>query len=111
MSDADLVLVVTTVPSREVGDALVAGLVEARLIACGNLVPGVSSIYRWEGRVAREEEVLVLMKTVRSRVDELFRRISDTHPYELPELVTVTVDEASNAYCRWVRQETTEVSA
>lgn len=111
MDDAALVLVVTTAPSPEVAEELVAGLVEARLVACGSVVPGVTSIYRWEGRVAREGEVLVVLKTVRSRVDGVFRRLSETHPYELPELITVTVDEASQAYCRWVRQETIEVSA
>lgn len=111
MADEDLVLVMTTAPNPEVANGLVEGLVEARLVACGNVVPGLTSIYRWEGAMAREAEVLVLLKTVRSRVEDVFRRLSETHPYELPELVTVRVDEASHAYCRWVRQETIEVSA
>ena len=111
MADDDLVLVLTTAPDAGVAEALVSGLVEARLIACGNVIPGLTSLYRWDGRVARESEVLVLMKTVRARVDDVFRNLSDAHPYELPELVTVTVDDASHAYCRWVRQETIEVSA
>ena len=62
-------------------------------------------------RVARESEVLVVLKTVRSRVDDVFRRLAETHPYEVPELVAVTVEEASQAYRQWVRRETIEVSA
>ena len=111
MSDGTLVLVVTTAPSVEVAERLVEGLVEARLVACGNLLSGVTSLYRWEGRVARESEVLVVLKTVRSRVDDVFRRLAETHPYEVPELVAVTGEEASHAYRQWVRRETIEVSA
>jgi periplasmic divalent cation tolerance protein len=108
---SELALVLSTLPDRAAAERLVAQLVEERLIACGNLLPGVVSIFRWSDAVQREEEVLVLMKTPPSLVERLFQRIAELHPYEVPELVSLSVDAVSNAYCRWVRQETIEVSA
>lgn len=104
-------LVLTTVPDRETGEALAQRLVEEHLIACANLLPGVTSIYRWKGRVERESELLVLMKTPASRVAEVFGRVAELHPYEVPELIAVPVEAVSAAYAGWVREETTEESA
>lgn len=107
----ELVVVMTTLSDAEAAERLVHTLVQERLIACANLVPGVTSLYRWEGAVERAAEVLVLMKTPASRVESLFARVGELHPYELPELVALSVDAVSHAYCGWVRQETNEVSA
>ena len=103
----DLLLVLTTLPDREAAERLVRQLVEERLVACGNLIPGLQSIYRWKGEVASEAEVLVLLKTSRGRVDRLFERAAELHPYEVPELVAVTAAEVSRAYCQWVLEEVT----
>jgi periplasmic divalent cation tolerance protein len=108
--DGAMSVVLSTVPSRAAGEELVERLVEERLIACGNLVPGVLSLYRWEGEIAREEEVLVLMKLSSVAVDALFERIATLHPYSVPELVELPVGAVSHAYCRWVI-DSTEVSA
>lgn len=108
--DEELVLVLSTLPDAAAAEEFVGRLVEERLIACGNLLPEVLSIYRWEGRVQREKEVLVVMKTSRSRVERLFQRIGELHPYEVPEIVGLSADAVSNAYGRWVRQETIEVN-
>jgi len=105
-----MALVITTVPDLQVGESLVRTLVEERLIACGNLVPGLISIYRWEGRVARENEVLVLMKVAARFVDRLFDRITELHPYSVPEVVELSVEKVAESYRRWVI-ESTEVSA
>lgn len=107
----ELRVVLTTVPDGRVGEELARRLVEERLIACANLLPGVTSVYRWEGEVARESEVLVLMKTPARRVPELFRRVRELHPYEVPELVALPVEAVGEAYAGWVRDETTEESA
>lgn len=107
----DLALILSTLPDAGAAERLVERLVQERLIACGNLLPGVVSIFRWNEKVTREEEVLVLLKTPRSRVEEAFRRIAELHPYEVPELVSLSADTVSHAYCRWVRQETIEVTA
>jgi periplasmic divalent cation tolerance protein len=106
----DLVLLLSTLPSQEAAEALVERLVGERLIACGNLLPGLRSIYRWQGELAREPEVLAIMKTSRARVGELLRRAAELHPYEVPELVTISPEAVADAYARWVREETSEES-
>lgn len=108
---AALRLVLTTVADAEAGERLVRRLVEERLIACGNLVPGVLSVFRWEGSLSREPEVLVLMKTAASRVDALFARVQELHPYDVPELLSFGPEAGAAAYCRWVGQETAEVGS
>lgn len=107
----ELVVVLTTTPDMGAAEALVEVLVEERLIACGNLVPGLVSVFRWQGKVSREGEVLILMKTTREGVGRLFERVTALHPYEVPELVALPVEAVSDAYCRWVRRETIEVNA
>ena len=107
----EVVVVLTTVPDRETGERLVTTVVHERMAACGNLLDGVTSIYRWEGKVERAAELLVLLKTRRALVEPLFERIVQLHPYQVPELVSVPADLVSHAYSRWVRDETTEVFA
>jgi periplasmic divalent cation tolerance protein len=107
----DLVLLLSTLPTPEAAEEMVARLVDERLIACGNLVPGLRSIYRWQGEVARETEVLAILKTSRSRVGELLRRAAELHPYEVPELVAIAPETVAGAYARWVREETSEERA
>lgn len=106
-----VVTVITTLGDADAAAELVEALVAERLIACGNIVPGVTSIYRWEGEVVRESEVLVVMKTTGARLDELLERAAALHPYEVPELLALAVDGGSPPYCRWVTDETSEVSA
>lgn len=106
----DLMLVVTTVASGPDAERLIGALLEQRLVACGNIVPGVASIYRWEGEVQREAELIVLLKTTRSRVDEVLEAAARLHPYDVPELLAVAVDGGSAPYRRWVKEETSEVS-
>jgi periplasmic divalent cation tolerance protein len=103
-----LALVLTTVPGRELGERLVRQLVDERLIACANLIPGLASIFRWQGEVRSETEVLILMKTQPERLEALFQRVQELHPYEVPELIEVPVGEVSPAYCQWILAETGE---
>jgi periplasmic divalent cation tolerance protein len=104
-------LVLTTAPDASAAERIVRALVEERLIACGNVVPGVASLFRWKGEVQREEEVLVLMKARTEALDRLFARIGELHPYEVPELLSFPVGKGSPAYCGWVVEETVEVGA
>lgn len=107
----DVSLVLTTVPDTGAGERLVRELVEERLIACGNLVPGVASVFRWKGEIQREDEVLVLMKARTAALDRLFARVTELHPYEVPELLSFPVGKGLAAYCGWVVEETAEVGA
>jgi periplasmic divalent cation tolerance protein len=95
-------VVLCTAPTVEVAAALARALVEARLAACGNVVPGLRSIYRWQGRVEDQPEVLLVLKTTRERFpalrDELVRR----HPYEVPEVLALPVETGSATYLEWL---------
>jgi len=80
-------------------------LVGERLAACVNVVPGVVSIYRWEGEVRRDEEVLLVLKTTVGRVEALRERVVALHPYEVPEVLALPVDQAHESYGAWVRSQ------
>ena len=104
-ADAAVMVVLVTAPDAETGARLARSLVEERLAACANLVPGVRSIYRWEGRVQEDAEVLLVLKTRAERVDALAARVSELHPYDMPEVVALPAVGGSRAYLDWVRGE------
>ncbi len=106
---SDLALVLSTVPDTAVAERIARQLVEERLIACANLVPGLTSVYRWEGAVNAEPEVLLLMKTPRAALERLARRLPELHPYQVPELIVLPVEAGLDAYCSWVAAEVPEV--
>ncbi len=105
----DAILVLTTLPSPSAARAFVRDLVDRRLIACGTVVDGVTSIYRWEGKIEETAEVQVLLKTSRSRWDRLRAAIVELHPYEVPEVLGLTIASGLEAYLEWVGSETTEL--
>ena len=98
--------VLTTVPDTESGARLCRALVAERLIACGTVLPGARSIYRWEGRVQDEAEAFVVLKTACSRVADLMRTIRGLHPYDVPEVLVLEVEAGDEAYAEWVVRET-----
>jgi periplasmic divalent cation tolerance protein len=100
-----VIAVLTTAPNAEVADRIGTALVEERLAACANLVPGVSSVFRWKGEVSRESEVIVLLKTTAARLSELRRRLVELHPYEVPEMIALDVRDGHPPYLEWVRAE------
>ena len=91
-----------TAPSGAVAISLARTLVEEGLIACANLVPHVRSIYRWEGKVVDEEEVLMVMKTRASAFEALRARVSAIHPAEVPEVIQLDVSAGHQPYLDWV---------
>ena len=101
----DILLVLTTMPDDDRADALARTLVEERLAACVNVLPGVRSIYRWKGAVEEAAEVMLVAKTRASRAAALAARVRALHPYELPEVVALPVTDGSRAYLRWVIAE------
>jgi len=101
-SDAPRV-VLTTAPDEDTADRLARGLVDAGLAACVNLVPGVRSIYRWQGEVASDPEVLLVAKTVAERVPEIEAWLAEHHPYDCPECVALEVASVEAAYLAWLR--------
>jgi periplasmic divalent cation tolerance protein len=102
----DAVVVLTTVASAEEAVALVRSLLDRRLVACGTLLPGARSLYRWEGKIADEEEVVVMLKTRASRVDSLRTAFGELHPYKVPELLALPVAAGAEKYLGWIAAET-----
>jgi periplasmic divalent cation tolerance protein len=100
----DVVLILTTVPDDGKGETLALTLVEERLAACVNLLPPMTSIYRWRDAVERGAERQVIVKTTRDRIAAVRERIRQLHPYELPELIVLNVEDGSAAYLEWVRE-------
>ena len=92
----------------EQAEPLARALVEQRLAACVNLLPGVTSLYRWEGRIQAEAEVTLLIKTASDRVEALREGILALHPHTVPEFVVLRVDGTASlpAYLEWVINET-----
>ncbi len=93
-----------TCPDPETAQRIADALVEERLAACVNVLPGLRSVYRWQGAIERADEVLLLIKTVRERLAPLTARVASLHPYELPELVAVEVAGGLAAYLDWVTE-------
>jgi periplasmic divalent cation tolerance protein len=102
----DAIVVLTTVASEEEAVRLVRVLLERRLIACGTLVPGTRSLYRWQNRVADEREVLVLLKTRSARLESLQGAFGELHPYKVPELLALSVAAGFDKYLEWINNET-----
>jgi periplasmic divalent cation tolerance protein len=104
----DALVVLVTAPSAEKAAELARALVEERLAACGNVVPAIRSIYRWEGKVQDEAEALLVLKTTRGRFEALRERVLALHPYDVPEVLGLPVEAGSAPYLAWLAEATRE---
>ncbi len=95
-------IVLCTCPDITAADAIATALLEARLAACVNRIEGIESLYRWEGSIHKDREVLLLIKTTAVAFGEVESTISDLHPYELPEIIGVPVTQGSAPYLDWL---------
>lgn len=95
-----------TCPDTATAQAIADVLVGERLAACVNVLPGLRSVYRWQGRVERSDEVLLLIKTTAARLPALSTRVLELHPHELPEVVAVEVAGGLSAYLDWIAEQT-----
>lgn len=98
-------VVLVTVPSGGKAESLAEGVVEARLAACVNLIPGVVSVYRWKGRVHRDAELLLVIKTTSAKLKALERWIKARHPYETPEFLVLSAAGGSKEYLSWLTEQ------
>lgn len=101
----DEIVVLTTVADAELGRRIAAALVEAGEAACVNIIPGIRSIYRWEGKVCDEGEFLLVIKTVAERFEAVRSRIRDLHSYEVPEIIAIPVRAGDPAYLGWLSSQ------
>jgi periplasmic divalent cation tolerance protein len=97
-------VVLVTGPEPETLESIGRVLVEERLAACVNIIPGVTSVYRWEGEIRTDSEALAVIKTTEDCVQAVRLRVAELHPYEVPEFVALEVVEGSPAYLQWVRE-------
>ena len=104
--DRAVCVVLCTVPSEEVGVNIARALLDERLVACVNIVPGVRSLYRWQGKVEDERELLLVIKTRAALYQELETRIRELHPYEVCEVLQMGVEAGSAPYLAWIAGET-----
>lgn len=102
MSAPEVKVALVTLGSAAAAETLVDQLVEEGVVACGNIVPGLTSIYRWQGKVEREQEVLVVFKTTGAGAERLVRRVPELHPYEVPEVLVLPVEAGHRPYLDWV---------
>jgi periplasmic divalent cation tolerance protein len=102
----DAMLVLTTLPSSDAAVELARTVVAERLAACANLIPAIRSIYRWKGKLQDENEVLVLLKTRQEHFERLKQRILELHPYEIPEVLALPIEQGYAAYLEWIAGET-----
>jgi periplasmic divalent cation tolerance protein len=103
----DAVVVFTTVASEDEAVRFVRALLDRRLIACGTLFPGARSLYRWQGKLADEREVVVMLKTRSAQLDSLQGAFRELHPYKVPELLALSVAGGLEKYLQWISSETT----
>jgi len=104
MAQNVLIVLVTCPPDR--ARQIATALVEERVAACVNVVPGLQSIYRWQGEVQSDGEALLIVKTAKDRFDALKQAVLKHHPYELPEVIAVAVDRGHAPYLEWVVEST-----
>jgi periplasmic divalent cation tolerance protein len=102
----NIVLVLTTVPAGDPGNAIAAALLEARLAACVNIGPPMTSVYWWRGTLTRDTEQQLVIKTTVDRVSAVKARLMALHSYEVPEIIVIPVVDGSEAYFDWVRSAT-----
>ena len=104
MTEALVVLI--TAPSSEEGEAIARALVEEKLAACVNVIPSVTSLYRWRGELQREGEVLLVVKSRRGLFDRLAARVRELHSYQVPEIIALPVILGDEDYLRWLSEAT-----
>ena len=102
----DAIVVLITAASREEADRIARRLVEDRLAACVNVVPQVRSLFVWEGKLSQEDEVLLVVKSRRSRFEQLAAAVKQLHSYSVPEIIALPVVMGSADYLRWVSEST-----
>ena len=108
MPTPSVAIVLTTLGADADAASLARTLVEERLAACVNIVPGVTSVYRWQGAVSQDREQQLIIKTTNASLKGLEARLRQLHPYELPEFIVLHAGGGSEAYLNWVAESVGE---
>ena len=100
MTDKRIVL--TTCGNQDDAERIARALLDRRLAACVNILPGIRSLYRWKGKIEEDGELLLLIKTAAGAVDALKAAVADLHPYDVPELVVLPLEDGAASYLDWI---------
>ncbi len=100
--NGELQIVLCSVPDTDTAETIAGTLVTEQLAACVNIIPGITSVYRWEGAVEKDPELLLLIKTAAHAWPLLEQRIRSLHPYELPEIIAVPIKTGQKDYIKWI---------
>ena len=106
MAETPYVVILTTLPADADAAVFAQTLVDAGLAACVNLLPVMESVYRWDGRVQRDSERQLILKTSKDRVAALWDRVRALHPYDVPEYIVLPIVDGNDAYLRWIGEST-----
>lgn len=101
----DVLLTLITVPNRETAERIADELLQRKLAACVNIIPGITSHYRWQDKLERDTELLLIVKTTHAVFDELRDAVIKLHPYDLPEIIGINVVRGMEEYLKWVIAE------
>lgn len=99
-------IIFTTCPNKTTANKIADALLKKRLVACANILPGITSRYWWKGKVEKSREVMVMMKTRRWLFGKVKKEIESMHPYDVPEIVCVRIAEGSKDYMEWIKDVT-----
>ncbi|XP_064616750.1 protein CutA homolog isoform X2 [Liolophura sinensis] len=91
-----------TVPDTETAKKLAGGLVSKKLAACVNIIPQITSVYEWEGKINEDTELLLMIKTRTSRMDDISQYVRENHPYDCPEVISSPIDKGNPQYLKWI---------
>jgi len=93
-----------TAPDETVAKKLAKGLVENKLAACVNIIPSVTSVYEWEGKINEDSELILMIKTRTSRIDDVSKYVRENHGYDVPEVISAPIQNGNAAYLDWIGQ-------
>jgi periplasmic divalent cation tolerance protein len=102
----DEIVVFITTPTREEAEKIGRIMVEEKLAACANILPSVTSFFSWEGKICREEETLILLKSRAALFEKLSEAVKQHHSYAVPEIISLPISAGSADYLKWVRENT-----
>ena len=104
----DGIVILSTVSSQEEGDQIATKLVNDHIAACVNIIPKISSIYHWQGKVHKDEELLLIIKTIQYKEAQVYDIIKDMHSYDTPELITLDMKNIDDKYANWLNSTINE---
>lgn len=106
MKQEDFIMIMVTVGKEEEATEIARLLVENKLAACVNILPGIRSIYRWQGEICDDSELICIIKTRNALLPQVMEAVKNIHSYEVPEIISLRIDEGSDDYLKWLATET-----